>query len=155
MSRTDPTVDGRPPAVGDHFAVSEETSGSDAVDATHSPGVYRVVGHGDGSVTLLRVGDADGRRVHTGEILAVASLAGFESTTAPTGGEGVRGRLRDGVWELRAFAGQLRRHPVAAVLAAALLGVGFSDVVSGAVAGGLILVGAVTLAAVGSGRLPS
>ncbi|MEZ3144325.1 hypothetical protein [Halobaculum sp. MBLA0143] len=154
MSGTDPTTDDRPPAVGDHFAVTEKTSGNDASDTTHTPGVYRVVGHGDGSVTLLRVGDADGRRVHTGEVVAVASLAGFEPATAPTGGGGAGERLRDGVWELRAFGSQLRRHPVAAVLAAAPLAVGITDAVTGAVAGGLILAGAGGLAAIGSGRLP-
>jgi hypothetical protein len=47
-----------PPAVGDHYRPT--TDG-------HHPGVFRVVG-ADGRVALLRVADADGRRVTTGDL---------------------------------------------------------------------------------------
>lgn len=48
-------------------------------------GVYRVVGRSDDAVTLLAVGDADGVRVHTGQIHHVSRerLAGFERVRAP------------------------------------------------------------------------
>ncbi|MFC7141270.1 hypothetical protein ACFQMA_15700 [Halosimplex aquaticum] len=93
-------------------------------------GVYRVVGTDDEHVTLLRVGDADGRRVNTGEVLTVDrdALDGFEPTDNPDGnrpaGETVSGFLRDFVWQLRAFAGGLRSRPLASLAALALVVVG-------------------------------
>lgn len=43
-------------------------------DADYPDGVYRVVGTGDGPVTLLRVTDAAGRRAHTGELVMAGGL---------------------------------------------------------------------------------
>jgi hypothetical protein len=68
------------PAVSDHYRASDGTAGVDN-------GVYRVVGTADETVTLLRVGDADGRRVHTGEIETVEpdALTAFEPAENPDG----------------------------------------------------------------------
>ncbi|MEZ3114508.1 hypothetical protein RYH80_01025 [Halobaculum sp. MBLA0147] len=48
-------------------------------------GVYRVVGRSDDAVTLLAVGDADGVRVHSGQIHRVSRerLRDFERVRAP------------------------------------------------------------------------
>lgn len=56
-------------------------------DATYEAGVYRVVGTDDDAVTLLRVGDADGRRVTTGQVrrVPVGDLEGFEPAPNPDG----------------------------------------------------------------------
>jgi hypothetical protein len=58
-------------------------SGETVADA-----VYRVVGTPDDSVTLLRVGDTEGNRDVTGEILSVSRATyenEFEETTKPSG----------------------------------------------------------------------
>lgn len=84
--------------VGDHY---RPTDG--AVD----PGVYRVVGTTDG-VALLRVGDADGRRVHTGEVHRVDTDtldAAFEPASNPDAGFALASALRDALqglyWSVR------------------------------------------------------
>ena len=51
------------------------------VSGDHDPGIYRVVGTTDG-VTLLRVADADARRVHTGETYHV-EVSTLESEFEP------------------------------------------------------------------------
>lgn len=85
-------------AVGDHYRPT-----GDALD----PGVYRVVGTAE-EVVLLRVGDADGRRVHTGEVSRVdpATLdAEFESAPDPDAGVGpvsaVKNALQGLYWSVR------------------------------------------------------
>jgi hypothetical protein len=55
-------------------------------------GVYRVVGTDDDSVTLLQVGDEDGRRVHTGDVTAV-SRATFDEEFTPAADPESGGRL--------------------------------------------------------------
>jgi hypothetical protein len=77
------------------------------LDADHDPGVYRVVGATDG-VALLRVGDADGRRVHTGAVRHVEAStlhAAFEPATDPDAGLSPAGTLRNAAqglyWSLR------------------------------------------------------
>jgi hypothetical protein len=60
---------------------------SDDVDV--DPGVYRVVGTTEGRVTLLRVTDADGRRMHAGTVVRVdaSTVAGsFEPAPNPDSG---------------------------------------------------------------------
>ncbi len=60
-----------------------------AADGPVPPGVYRVVGVGGGRVTLLRVTDADGRRVNSGAVERVdrETLArAFESAENPDAG---------------------------------------------------------------------
>ncbi|WP_415379127.1 hypothetical protein [Halosimplex sp. TS25] len=93
-------------------------------------GVYRVVGTDDERVTLLRVGDADGRRINTGDVLTVDrdALDAFEPADNPDGnrpaGETVSGFLGDFGWQLRAFAAGLRARPLASLAAIALVVVG-------------------------------
>lgn len=47
------------PAPYDHYRPTDDVT---------DPGVYRVVGRPDGEVTLLRVADAEGNRVHSGRV---------------------------------------------------------------------------------------
>lgn len=127
-------------------------------------GVYRVVGAREDAVTLLRVGDADGRRVHTGELHAVSesAFAGFEPAPNPDGNRPLRTalttRLSLPYWSLRAVLAQLSAHPIPAAVASAF-------VLAGAFGGrfvplpdaafGLsVLLGSLALASVGSGRFP-
>ncbi|SNZ11993.1 hypothetical protein SAMN06269185_1454 [Natronoarchaeum philippinense] len=86
--------------IGDHYRPTE-----DDADA----GIYRVVGVPD-DVTLLRVADADGRRVHTGAIRHVqrATLdADFESASDPDAGLSpvawLRNLLSGMYWSVRRF----------------------------------------------------
>lgn len=129
----------------------------------HPNGIYRVVGTSDGTVTLLRVSDADGRRRHTGELVTVSrdAFAAFEPAENPDGnrplGVAVGSQLRMSYWIVRAFVGQLTAHPLPTVAAVALVAFG--------VAGGRVaslpelavdlsvIVGCLALAYVGSGRL--
>jgi hypothetical protein len=132
-------------------------------DADLPDGVYRVVGTGETTVTLLRVADADGRRVATGEVVAVdrADLDGFEPVGNPDGnrpvGAAVASRLRTAYWSVRAFGRQLLAHPLAsaAALALVLVGTGGDGVVPlpDVALGVSILLGSLGLAYVGSGRL--
>ena len=61
-------------------------------DAPIPAGVYRVVGLPNGTVTLLRVGDADGRRRVTGRIESVDrdTLATMDPADDPDSGVGLR-----------------------------------------------------------------
>lgn len=86
--------------IGEHY----RPAGGD-----HAPGIYRVVGVTHG-VTLLRVGDAEGRRVHTGEIRRVDGETfetEFEAATDPDAGLSPAGALRDATqavyWSVRRF----------------------------------------------------
>ncbi|MFC7234009.1 hypothetical protein [Halosegnis marinus] len=128
-------------------------------DAAVPEGVYRLVGLPDGRATLLLVGDAEGRRVHSGRLVAVSrpALAGFERTDPPAPRRSVSGALTLGYWSVRAFARQLARTPFRAAGAALLLVAGFAADVSSAVpeaaAAALVVLGALALSLVGSGRL--
>ncbi len=133
------------------------------VDGDYPDGIYRVVGTGDDAVTLLRVGDADDRRVNTGEIVTVdaADLEAFEPAENPDGnrplGPTVVSSLEMLPWRFRAFGRQLTAHPIPAAAAAALVAVGYvGDSVgplSAAVASVVLFVGVVGLALVGGGYL--
>ncbi|MDS0474451.1 hypothetical protein [Natrinema sp. 1APR25-10V2] len=126
-------------------------------------GIYRVVGTGDESTTLLRVGDADGRRVATGEIVTLADddLEAFEPADDPDGnrplGATVVSTVKTGYWSLRAFGQQLAARPLPAAVAAALVLVGFAGEgalpVPEVVLTVSVLAGSLGLAFVGSGRL--
>ncbi|WP_226481650.1 hypothetical protein [Natrinema amylolyticum] len=132
-------------------------------DGGYPAGIYRVVGTGDDTVTLLRVGDADGRRVNTGEIATVeeADLAAFEPADNPDGnrplGATVRSELEMLYWRFRAFGQQLAARPFPTAVAAALVAVGYTGdsigPLSEPVASVALFVGAVALAYVGSGYL--
>jgi len=122
---------------GDHgsaAATSGDHDGTVATSGDHDgagvePGVYRVVGTGD-PVTLLRVGDADGRRVTTGETVHVdrADLAAFEVADNPDGNRPAADRLAslgaDLALQVWAFWRGLRARPLAALAAAAAMVVG-------------------------------
>jgi hypothetical protein len=145
-----------PPSTFDHYRPAGATVDCPA-------GVYRVVGVDDESVTLLRVGDAEGRRVNTGETVAVdrQALAGFVTAENPDGrpspGAAIAALGGAAYWSTRAFVGELLAHPLASAAAVAV-------VVAGAVGDGIVaaptpvfgaalLVGSLGLAYVGSGRL--
>lgn len=126
-------------------------------------GIYRVVGVAADRVTLLRVGDLDGRRVNTGRVvdLDAALVDTFPDAPNPDGNRPVSERLArlltTGYWSTRAFVRSLRSNPVYAGVAGAVLLIGLAgeSVVSlpEIVFDLLVLLGAVGLAAVGSGRL--
>lgn len=142
------------PTVYDHYRPTE---------ADVPRGVYRVVGTDGASVTLLRVADADGDRVHTGEVLAVdrETVATFAPAENPDDSQSLWRALASqpelAYWSVRAFVRQLVARPVAAAVAVALLLAGtygerllsLPDVA----ASGLFVAGALALAAIGSGRL--
>lgn len=142
------------PSVSDHLRTA---------DADHPAGVYRVVGTDTDSVTLLRVGDSDGTRIVTGDIVTVArgQLDGFEPAEKPAEGRSLPARLRGMgehlYWSLRTFVGQLARHPVPAtvalvIAAVGVLGEGIVPLPDAALSV-LTVVGGLGLALVGSGRL--
>ncbi|MFB6251943.1 MAG: hypothetical protein ABEI27_09730 [Halobellus sp.] len=130
--------------------------------ADYDSGVYRVVGVGDGQVTLLQVTDERDRRIHTGELLVVdhAALSGFESVENPQGsrslGTAVGSVLETAYWSVRAFRQQLRMAPLSTAIATVTLVIGLvgdlADVLPSLLAGALIFLGSLGLAYVGSGR---
>ncbi|OLZ41641.1 hypothetical protein A6E15_11895 [Natrinema saccharevitans] len=132
-------------------------------DGDYPGGIYRVVGTGDDTVTLLRVGDADGRRVNTGEVVTVDEddLATFEPADNPDENRPLGPTVASGLemiyWRFRAFGQQLAAHPIPATVAGALVAVGYvGDSVgplSESVASVVLFVGAIGLAFVGSGSL--
>jgi len=142
------------PSVYDHFRLT---------DLDRPDGVYRVVGTDDDTVTVLRVADADGRRVNSGEIVTVRSdeLAEHPEVENPDGNrpirEAVTSSLEMTYWSLRVFLQQLAVHPIPSALAVALVAIGvvgeeFVQLPSVAQSA-LILVGSLGLAYIGSGRL--
>jgi len=112
------------PTVSDHLRPVDD--GDVAVD----PGVYRVVGTDGASVTLLRVGDAEGRRVHTGETATVDrdALGGFRPADDPDGNRSaaaaITGALEGFAWQVRTFGRGLAARPLASLGAVVLLVVG-------------------------------
>ncbi|WP_276273171.1 hypothetical protein [Haloarcula litorea] len=141
------------PDVGDHLRLDDD-SGDD-----HAAGIYRVVGTPDDSVTLLRVSDADGRRAHTGDLVAVPAtdLDRFAAADEPAATVSLAGAARNVYWSFRAFGTSLAANPLPSavfgglVLAGALGPRLFST--TGPLFDGLVLAGAFGLAYVGSGRL--
>jgi hypothetical protein len=88
------------PDVGDHCRPANGDS---------EPGVYRVVGV-SGGMTLLRVADAEGRRVHTGEISRVdpgTFAEAYVPAQNPDAGfaplSALRGMLDGLYWSVRQF----------------------------------------------------
>lgn len=140
------------PALGDHVWLDGED---------HPAGRYRVVGT-DGHLALLQVGDADGRRVHTGRVvrLPAAAVADRPAAQPPTCNRSAISLASGGhdhaYWSVRAFVGELAARPRAA-------GAGVTLVLAGTVgdailplpdvaAGLAIVVGSPGLAFVGGGR---
>lgn len=141
-------------SVSDHLATD---------DGDYPDGIYRVVGTADGAVTALRVGAADGRRIHTGEVVTIEAddLEGFVAVEDLDRSRSIVARLvtlpSTGYWSARAFASQLRARPVPSAVAMALFVTGaVGDPVVPApepVLDAMVLVGGLGLAAIGSGRL--
>lgn len=142
------------PAIYDHLQPTSEE---------YRDGIYRVVGTDEDTVTLLRVGDADGRRRNTGELVTVDrdAIDSFESAENPDGNQPVGAVLRSvgasTYWSVRTFAMNLVANPLPSlvallVLLAGALGPDYLDM-SGPVETGLIVVGALALTYIGSGRL--
>jgi hypothetical protein len=123
-------------------------------------GVYRVVG-ADDDIALLRVGDTDGERVHTGEVHHVETLDGFERAEPPASNRSLAGTiggvLRTGYWSVRAFLLAVLARPLSSGLALVVMvaaGVGERTGAIPELVGTLLtLAGALWLAAIGSGRL--
>lgn len=122
---------------------------------TDPPGVYRVVGVDERGVTLLRVGDEEGRRVHTGEVVRVAhaDLAAFTPAAAPPRDRSSASALALAYWSLRAFTAELAARPLASAVGVALVVAGSVGPIPSLPAGGLIFGGGCLLAYVGGGRL--
>lgn len=109
------------------------------------------------------MGDAAGRRVHTGEIITVPNDAcsDFEAAENPDGNRSVGAAVaslgENGYWSLRTVGGSLATHPFVSAVALAFLVTGsFGEHVLGlsdAALTGLVLAGAFGLAYIGSGRL--
>jgi hypothetical protein len=129
----------------------------------HPAGIYRVVGTGDERVTLLRVADADGTRVHTGELLTVSEteFRAFETAENPDSNRSLGARLASVpetlYWQFRTFGDNLAANPLPAAVALAVLafGAGGDAVVSlpELAFGAFIIAGSLGLAVVGSGRV--
>jgi len=142
------------PSVYDHYRMK---------DAGYTDGIYRVVGTDDETITLLRVGDTDRRRVSTGELITVSrnELDGFERAENPDGnrplGEVVASVPETAYWSVRVFVGELVAHPLPAAVALGIVLIG--SLGEGVVPipdiglGVLIIVGSLGLAYVGSGQL--
>ncbi|MFB6148821.1 MAG: hypothetical protein ABEJ48_04075 [Halobacteriales archaeon] len=126
-------------------------------------GVYRVVGTDRTTVTMLRITDGDGNRRHTGDVITIdrTDLDGFASVTEPTTTRSIGAIARSApttmYWSIRAFGREVRAHPLAAIPALVLLIVGLVDPLNTALPdrldGLLMIVGSLSLAYIGSGRL--
>jgi hypothetical protein len=134
----------------------------EAVDAGIPDGVYRVVGRDDGRVTLLRVGDADARRVHAGRVVTVGAEAFDALAPAPNPdgnrsvGDALASTVETGYRSVRTLASQLVSNPLPAGVAVGLVLCGaFGErfvPLPDAAFGGFVIVGSLALAYVGSGR---
>jgi hypothetical protein len=105
------------PEPGDHYRANG--------DGPVPTGYYRVVGRDSEGVTLLHVGDGEGRRRHTGRVESVdrSRLDALDDAEAPEAG--VRAGLTgffERLWlPVRLIPGNLRDRPGQALLGAALL----------------------------------
>ena len=142
------------PSVYDHYQKT---------DGDYKDGIYRVVGTGGENIALLRVGDSDGRRASTGELITVTQdeLDGFELVENPDGnrsfGDVISSVPKKMYWSVRVFAEELVAHPLPAVVALSFVLIG--SLGEGVVPipeiglGALIIAGSLGLAYIGSGRL--
>lgn len=135
-----------------------------AVDGADYPGgTYRVVGTDDDTVTALRIGGVDGRRIHTGEVVTIDrdELDGFAPADPPDSSRSLADSVASvpatAYWSVRALASQLRDRPVPGGLAVTLFVAGAIGgpvlPVSELVLDAMVLVGGLGLAAIGSGRM--
>jgi hypothetical protein len=129
----------------------------------HPDGVYRVVGTTDETVTLLRVGDPDGRRIHTGEVSAVdrAALDDAEPADNPDDSWAITpfltGLPKSIYWQLRTFVLTLAANPIPTAIALALLVIGSLEdpgiALPEPLSTAFVFAGAFGLVYVGGGRL--
>lgn len=133
------------PAIGDTYRAGE--------DAPVPAGYYQVVGRDETAVTLLRIGDEEGRRRNTGRIESVdrSALDTLEAAEAPrVDSLGRTTDVLEALWlSLRMVPENLRDRPAPALLGVALLvvaavGPAFLDVPTVAL-GATNLIGAVLL----------
>ena len=137
--------------------------GEAALEAEYEPGVYRVVGAESGQVTLLRVGDENGRRTTTGMVVHVEAdqFEQFEAAENPDSNRSLGRALqlapRTVYWSVIAFGQQLVNRPVRATVLLALFLGGWLGGRAGAVpepaSTVAVLVGGFGLALLGSGRV--
>jgi hypothetical protein len=142
------------PTVFDHYSPTE---------TDYPAGTYRVVGTGDEAVTLLKVGDSDGQRVTTGKIVTVSrdDFGRFEPAENPDGtrspGDSVRSSMEMIYWSFRVFGQELIAHPLLTLVAVAVILVGnFGEAIvplPDTAYSFLVIIGALGLAYIGSGRL--
>lgn len=142
------------PSVYDHYRAPEPG---------YTDGIYRVVGTDDEGVTLLRVGDPNGRRVNTGELIRVThdEVDGFEEAENPDRNRSLAGALvsapKTACWSLWSFAEEVTAHPLPSVAAFALVLTGYlgdgAVPLPDAALSVLFFVGVLGLVYVGSGRL--
>lgn len=133
------------------------------IDTDYLNGIYRVVGTPNGTVTLLRVADADGRRVSSGELVTVTAdeLDGFAPAENPDGNRPLETvialKLKLIYWSGRVTVQHFVEHPLpTAVAVTLLLTVFFGDHIlwiPEIMYSGFILAGSLSLAYIGSGRL--
>lgn len=142
------------PSVYDHYRLA---------DMEYEDGIYRVVGVDDSTVTLLRVGESDGRRTNTGEVITVdiKVIENSEVSENPDGNPRASGVLwsvpKTAYWSAIAFIKEASSHPIRASVGIAFLAVGYFGEgtlpVPDMVLGILILIGGMSLAYVGSGKV--
>ncbi|WP_435079738.1 hypothetical protein [Halococcus sp. AFM35] len=142
------------PTVSDHYSPTK-------ID--YPAGTYRVVGTDDEAVTLLKVGDSDGQRVTTGEIVTVSceDFVGFEPAENPDRTrrlvDSVRSSLEVVYWSFRVFGQELIAHSLLTLVAVAVILVGnFGEAIvplPDTIYSFLVIIGALGLAYIGSGRL--
>ncbi|WP_225335671.1 hypothetical protein [Halomicrobium urmianum] len=107
--------------VGDHLR---------PVDVDLPAGVYRVVGTPGDDITLLRVGDAEGQRVYTGDVRRVPRerLDGFDAAENPDENRSVASaaasRLEGFAWEVRMIGQAMRANPLRGAVVVTLVLVG-------------------------------
>jgi len=118
------------PAPLDHYRADER--------APVEPGVYRVVGTDEGTVTLLRVG-ADGRRVNSGAVVRL-DRAGLDALAPAKNPDTGLGRLRQA-------PGTLAERPLLSGVGVLFVAVGLSQIATRGDDGGVafLVAGAVVL----------
>jgi hypothetical protein len=142
-------------SVYDHFQVRS---------GDYPTGTYRVVGVREETVTLLKIGDEEGRREHTGDIITLGldEVEALDRIEEPELDQrtsaAIKSVLEMGYWSLRVFTRELAKHPIPTAIAAVLVLLGYFDggilpSFSSTVSGLLIMLGSLSLAYIGSGRL--
>lgn len=154
MSNSEHKLVTEAPALYDHHS---------PINSEYSAGVYRVVGVNEEGVTLLRVANSDGTRLHTGIIISVSECEfnGFAPAENPDGNRSIwDAAVSSGemlYWSVRVFAQQLAQHRLKTGGALALLATGYFGEgvlpLPNPILTAMILVGSLGLAYIATGRL--